>query len=237
MTRPLRILDLYCGAGLVADGLMAAGWEVLGVDLHPQPRYPGPFLQADALDLDQRLIRSFDAVWASPPCQFGTTLRHAPGGKSHANLIPATRELLKASGLPYVIENVESPDTLACMLDPVRLCGSMFGLGVTVEGVRYQLRRHRLFEVNWPLPQPPCAHTRPVVGIYGGHIRNRAAKAGGRGTADFIGHAKRPLMLEAMGLAERGFTTVEISQGVPPAFAAFVGGHLRDHALGQRRAA
>lgn len=236
MTR-LRILDLYCGAGLVADGLKAAGWDVVGVDLFDQPRYPGPFIKADALGLDQRFIRSFDAVWASPPCQFGTALRHAPNGKQHLNLIPATRELLQASGLPYVIENVESPAVRACMVDPVRLCGSMFGLGVTAGGVTYQLRRHRLFETNWPLPELECAHRSPVIGIYGGHARNRAAKAGGRGTADFVGLEKRPLMLGAMGLADRGFTTDEISQGVPPAFSEFIAIQLRRHITAQRRAA
>ena len=182
-------------------------------------------------------MRSFDAVWASPPCQFGTALRHAPNAKAHLNLIPATRKLLVASGLPYVIENVESPAVRACMVDPVRLCGSMFGLGVDVAGQHYQLRRHRLFETNWPLAQPACAHASPVIGIYGGHARNRAAKAGGRGTADFVGLAKMPLMLGAMGLRERGLTTDEISQGIPPAYAAHIATLLRLHLNERRRAA
>lgn len=235
--RPLRILDLYCGAGLVADGLRAAGWETVGVDIEPQPRYPGPFLQMSALDLDQRFIRWFDAIWASPPCQFGTALRHAPNGKQHVNLIPATRDMLKASGLPYVIENVESPLVHAAMIDPVRLCGSMFDLGVEVEGTTYQLRRHRLFETNWPMPAMRCAHRTPVIGIYGGHVRNRAAGAGGRGTVDFAGQDRKALMLGAMGLSERGLTCDEISQGVPPAYSEFIAIQLRRHIRGERRAA
>lgn len=233
----MRVLDLFCGAGLVADGLIAAGCEVVGVDIEAQPRYPGPFLQMDVLALDPRFVRSFDAIWASPPCQFGTALRHAPNGKQHVNLIPATRALLQASALPYVIENVDSPDVRACMIRPIRLCGSMFGLGVTAAGERYQLRRHRLFETNWPLEQPACAHTSPVIGIYGGHARNRAAKAGGRGTADFIGLAKMPLMLGAMGLRDRGLTTDEISQGVPPVYAEHIALLLREHLQTQRIAA
>jgi DNA (cytosine-5)-methyltransferase 1 len=227
MTRP-RILDLFCGAGLVADGLKAAGWDVTGVDIEAQPRYQGPFLLADATKLDLRFVRSFDAVWASPPCLRDTAMRHAKGAKglAHPELIPPTRRMLQESGLPYVIENVEG----AALLDPVILCGSMFDLGVDVDGQRYHLRRHRKFETNWPLPQLECIHKRPVVGVFGGHARVRAASAGGRGTADFVGHRHRLVMGRAMGIPdERPFTCNEISQGIPPTYAEFVGRQLLAH--------
>jgi DNA (cytosine-5)-methyltransferase 1 len=236
VSRP-RILDLYCGAGLVADGLIAAGWDVVGVDLNPQPRYPGPFIQADALSLDQRFVRSFDAVWASPPCQFGTSLRNAPGGRTHPNLIPATRKLLLEADLPFVIENVESPAVRAALVEPVRLCGSMFGLGAEVDGVRYQLRRHRLFEANWMISTPRCTHENPVIGVYGGHARVRAASAGGRGTLDFPGvDDKTALMRAAMGV-DRYVTGNECSQGIPPAFSEWVGRQLIRRAAEWQRAA
>jgi DNA (cytosine-5)-methyltransferase 1 len=228
----LRILDLFCGAGLVADGLRLAGFVVVGVDLHPQPRYPGPFLQADATRLDVRFLGDFDAVWASPPCLRDTAMRHAPGakGEDHPELIPATRRLLRASGLPYVIENVEG----AALVDPVVLCGSMFGLGVTDGGARYHLQRHRKFETNWPLSAPgPCAHAKPVVGVYGGHARRRAASAGGRGTRDEWEGGHQRAMADAMGLRRR-LTCAEISQGIPPAYAAWVGGQLAEHVWLQR---
>lgn len=219
-----RILDLFCGAGLVADGLVDAGFQVVGVDIHPQPRYPGPFIQADATRLDQRFLRSFHAIWASPPCLRDTAMRHAPGakGEAHPELIPATRRLLQASGLPYVIENVEG----AALVEPVVLCGSMFDLGVTDRGARYHLQRHRKFETNWPLKAPgPCAHTKPVVGVYGGHARRRAASAGGRGTRDEWEGGHQRAMSEAMGLSRR-LTCNEISQGIPPAYANWVGRQL-----------
>ena len=231
----LRILDLYCGAGLVADGLKAAGFKVLGVDIEAQPRYPGPFLQHDALTLDERLVRDFDAIWASPPCLRDTAMRHAPGAKGHGHpdLITPTRALLRRVGLPYVIENVETAD----LVDPVTLCGSMFDLGADVAGQRYHLKRHRKFETNWRLPQPACAHARPVIGVYGGHARVRAAKAGGRGTVDFPGVAdKTALMREAMGV-ERPLTGAEVSQGIPPVYAAWVGQQLVAHIQRQRLAA
>lgn len=235
MTRP-RILDLCCGAGLVHDGLVAAGFDVTGVDVAPQRNYPGPFICADATTLDQRFIRSFDAAWASPPCLRDTVMKHAPGAKgdAHDDLITPIRAMLVASGLPFVIENVAT----AALIDPVILCGSMFDLGPTVDGRRFHLRRHRKFETNWPLIAPTtCLHLAPVVTVLGGHARVRSAKAGGRGTADFVGHSHRKIMGEAMGVdPDRRLTCEEISQGIPPLFAEFVAEALLAH-LGQGRVA
>lgn len=236
-----RILDLYCGAGLVHDGLVAAGWDVTGVDLHPQRRYPGPFIQADATALDLRFVRSFDAVWASPPCLRDTSLNasarreeraHSRPETAHPDLIKPTRRLLKASGLPYVIENVAT----APLIDPVVLCGSMFGLGAGDGGRRYHLERHRKFETNWELCPPACAHQKPVVGIYGGHARVRAASAGGRGTKEPWTRSGAEIMREAMGVT-RFLSVAEISQGIPPAYAEFVGRALLDHIDSLRLAA
>lgn len=237
----MRVLDLYCGAGLVADGLIAAGCEVLGVDLHPQPRYPGPFIQADATKLDQRFLRYFDAIWASPPCLRDTVLSasarreqraHGADETRHPDLITPTRAMLIASGLPYVIENVSG----AALIDPVTLCGSMFGLGVTDGGRRYHVQRHRKFETNWPLPQPACAHQSPVVGFYGGHARVRAASAGGRTTRDPWTAGHNAVMRTGMGVS-RPMTCAEISQGIPPAYSEYVAVHLRRHLQAIRRAA
>ncbi|MBI5940101.1 MAG: DNA cytosine methyltransferase [Caulobacterales bacterium] len=227
MTKP-RLLDLYCGAGLAAQGYIDAGFDVTGIDIEPQPRFPGPFIQMDVLKLDLRFIRSFDAIHASPPCQAHTALRSAPGAKAHPSLISPTRELLRAAGVPYVIENVPG----APLLEPVVLCGSMFGLGA--DG--HQLRRHRLFEASFALPKLRCAHRQPVIGIYGGHVRNRAAKHGGRGTADFPGANKKGLALDAMGLTDRELTMDEISQGIPPAFTKWLGEQLLAHLAGRAAA-
>lgn len=239
--RSFRILDLFCGAGLVHDGLVAAGWEVVGVDLHPQPRYPGPFVQADATALDLRFIRWFDAVWASPPCLLDTSLNasarreereHGRPETDHPDLITPTRKLLRKCGLPYVIENVEK----APLIDPVILCGSMFGLGADDGGRRFHLERHRKFETNWELSPPACAHQKPVVGIYGGHARVRAASAGGRGTKEPWTRSGAEIMREAMGV-DRFMTVSEVSQGIPPAYAEFVGRALLDHLQALRLAA
>jgi DNA (cytosine-5)-methyltransferase 1 len=143
-TARLRALDRFCGAGGGARGLQQAGFHVTGVDLAPQPRYCGdafiqadvldlapqpqdccdPFLQAVALELSIEFLRGFDFLWASPPCQAHSALRHAHNARRRDDLIAATREMLVASGRPYVIENVVG----APLLDPFMLCGSSFGL-------------------------------------------------------------------------------------------------------------
>lgn len=215
----MRLLDLFCGVGGASAGYVRAGFEVVGVDLEPQPRYPWAFIQADALSLDQRFLRWFDAIHASPPCQFATTLRHAPGGKEHSNLIPPTRKLLRASGRPYIIENVEP--ARPHLVSPVMLCGTMFDLGA--QGCA--LHRHRLFESNIALAAPICAHGEgPVIGVYGGHARKRAAKHGGRGTRDEWIGGHSAAASEALGI---DWATLDgLSQAIPPAYTEYLGRQL-----------
>lgn len=235
-----RILDLFAGAGLVADGLIAAGLEPWGVDIKISPRYPAPIIRHDALTLDERFLDAFPFIWASPPCLEATELsasarreQAAHGGEvtAHVDLIPPTRAMLQRwaarTGGLYVIENVRR----AKLLDPVILDGFMFELGVTVNGTRYHLQRQRKFEVNWPLVPPwsEPGKREPIIGVYGGHARCRSAKHGGRATADFAGVAdKTALMREAMGVT-RYLTGQEVSQGIPPAFAAYVAEQMIEH--------
>jgi DNA (cytosine-5)-methyltransferase 1 len=207
MSRP-RLLDLYCKAGGAGKGYADAGFEVVGVDIEPQPNYPFEFIQDDALDwLSALPVADFDAIHASPPCQAHTTLRHRTGGE-YPDLIAATREPLGRSGLPYVIENVVG----APLVNPIVLCGSSFGLGVDGR----QLRRHRLFESNVPMMAPPCQHRGEVVGVYGtggGGQMTRGYKA--RGVAE---------AREALGTP--WMTLAECAQAIPPVFAEHIGGYL-----------
>jgi DNA (cytosine-5)-methyltransferase 1 len=168
-----RALDLFCGAGGATKGLQRAGFRVVGVDIHPQPHYCGDeFVQMDALEAD---CGEFDLIWASPPCQAFTRLRHMHTAKPHPNLIPQTRQLLIASGRPYCIENVEEAP-LGDSGNLILLCGTMFGLQ-TPDG-RAELRRHRLFETSFPiLLRPRCQHGfASVLGVYGDHPRDRCRK-------------------------------------------------------------
>lgn len=240
----MKWLDLFCGAGCVADGIIAAGDEVIGVDIKPNKEwYPGRFICMDALELFQSVgshpydlismrdggVWAFgeriDGIWASPPCLRDTPMRHAKGAKgaAHPDLITPTRKFLQATGLPYVIENVPK----APLIDPVGLIGYFFNLGVTVNGVRYHLERPRIFETNWDLKPPYVGYIkqRPVVCVIGSHARNRSKKYGGRGTADFVGFegGHRAIMGRAFGIPdERRITCKGISDGIPPAYSRYI---------------
>lgn len=204
-------LDLFCCAGGVGKGLTDAGWTVVGVDIEPQPNYPYAFVQADVMNLE---FRGFGLIWASPPCQGYSDMRHAPGAVGAPLLIEPVRAKLERSKTRWVIENVEG----APLEQPLVLCGSMFGLGS--QGC--QLRRHRLFEANFYIPQPECRHDdRPVIGVYGGHARKRAASAGGRGTRDIWEGGHKAAASEAMKID--WMTLGEMSEAIPPAFAEHIG--------------
>jgi len=151
MSRP-RLLDLFCCQGGAGMGYYLAGFEVEGVDIEPQPRYPFPMHQGDALTFLAEHWREFDAVHASPPCpRYANVTQWRGNPDEHPDLLPATREALTALPIPWVIENVPEapirPDYL--------LCGTMFGLKV---------RRHRAFETSWGGGlQPHCGPHRGLV--------------------------------------------------------------------------
>src|SRR5262245_8123864 len=135
-------------------GYHRAGFEIVGVDIKPQPHYPFELVQADALKwgADAVELFAFDAIHASPPCQAFTAYKRRPDHVTLSpDLIGSTRALLRQTGLPYVIENVKG----APLQRPVMVCGSMFD---PVLGVR----RHRYFETSWRMRQHdtpwPCRH-------------------------------------------------------------------------------
>lgn len=223
----LRALDLFCCAGGATKGLQRAGFHVTGVDIRPQPHYCGDaFHQADALTFP---LDGFDFIWASPPCQGYSAMRHAPGAKGAPRLIHNVRRRMPHN-VPWVIENVE--EAWIEMQSPTLLCGSMFGLGA--QGCRTQ--RHRLFETSFPLPEVACAHDeRPVIGIYGGHARRRAASAGGRGTRDVWDGGHKTAAAEALGID--WMTLGEMSEAIPPAYSEFIGKAAIAHINAMREAA
>lgn len=215
----MRLLDLFCGAGGAAMGYHQAGFdEIVGIDIVPQPNYPFTFIQGDALWLEWAGIGDFDLIHASPPCQAHTAMQTMWNAKDHVDLIPATRELLRNSGRAYVIENVEG----APLENPIRLCGSSFGLGVEA-GEWRQLRRHRLFETSFSAFSLPCQHSGPTIGLYGDHARDRRRndRKGSRGV-DFPDRDKLRLGREAMGMPWAGKWR-ELSEAIPPAYTKFLG--------------
>lgn len=204
----MRLLDLFCGAGGAATGYYRAGFtEIVGVDIKPQPRYPFTFIQADALKPPVDL-RAFDLVHASPPCQAFCDLNQMYNAKAHQDLLTPTRRML--AGLRSVIENVPGSPL---MPGSTLLCGTMFGLG-TDSGAA--LWRHRYFESSVPIGlSPSCNHAaRRVIGVYGGHGRDRRRSVN---TQDFSTADRR----SAMGID--WMTGSELSQAIPPAYTEWIG--------------
>lgn len=222
-----RVLDLFCGGGGMAAGFVEAGFDVLGVDNRPQPRYPFDFYEGDALEFLQMRrpggyiggLSGFDAIHASPPCQdYSTSL----GGRARhgtAWLLPSTLELLEAQDLPWVVENVMgAPLSAAQTLFPgnhgVMLCGSMFGLGV---------RRHRLFQTSFPIAQPQCAHGRQgrVVSVSGHSSQGREYRA-----AREEGREPDVTSDRAAAMGIDWMSRDELAQAIPPAYARYIGTEL-----------
>jgi DNA (cytosine-5)-methyltransferase 1 len=210
----LMALDLYSGAGGATRGLRDAGFHVTGIDIKPQPRYIGDrFICADALSVNLVFLQSFDFIWSSPPCQALSSMRHVHNAKPHLNLIPATRTLLQAAGRPYVIENVEGAHEW--LIDPIMLCGTSFEL----EAEGRELQRHRLFETSFPVTAPSCCHSgRPVLGVYGGHVRDRRRPQG----RNHVSGSNLPITVGREAMRMPWANCAELSEAIPPVFAEFI---------------
>jgi len=223
-----RLLDLFCCEGGAAAGYIRSGWDVTGVDLGARfaRRYPGEFIQADALEFVAEHGREYDAIHASPPCQ-AYTRGNAGRVTSWPRLIAPTRGALLVTGKPYVIENVK--DAGSELRNPVGLCGCMFGLStIDTDGVRIHLQRLRLFESNWGMAAPrACDHSAHewVAGAYGGARRDkyeaRYVRRGGYVPRD------KPVVKALLGV-EHEMTWNGLYECLPPAYTEHIGAQLLD---------
>jgi DNA (cytosine-5)-methyltransferase 1 len=203
-----RLLDLFCGAGGAAMGYHRAGFDVYGVDIMPQPRYPFWFQRADALTFP---LDGFDFIHASPPCQAYSDLAHRTK-RIYPALIEPIRAHLLDSGLPFVIENVDG----APLNSPTVLCGQMFGL---------RLIRHRLFETSLFVWQPedpphPLVYTTDKRKHHYGQLDEMTAPVSVNGGGNCSVEAAR----DAMGID--WMTKAELNEAIPPAYTEYVGRQL-----------
>lgn len=211
MSRP-RVLDLFCNAGGAATGYARAGFDVVGIDIAPQPNYPFDFIQGDVLDLPGG--HGFDLIHASPPCQHGAAITKGTNKRlqeTYPDLYAPTVALLKRIGKPSVIENTYArPDVV--------LCGEMFGLGV--------LRHRRLELGGWSTAKPAHPKHRGYVrGMRHGVVREGPyvavyGKGGGKATV--------PEAQRAMGIdwTDRHEELVEM---LPPAYTQWIGERFLEH--------
>ena len=207
-------------------GYHRAGFDVFGVDVKPMKRFPFEFVQADAMTYP---LDGFDVIHASPPCQAYSITRHSHG-KEHPELVEPIRAALKASGKPYVIENVVG----APLHNPITLCGTMFGLTARdTDATALFLRRHRLFESSefiTPNGACRCAEFKAagwgVGGVYGGGSSDRNhAREVRRGGYTPHNTVRR----ELMGID--WMTQDQLSQAIPPAYTEHIGAQLLAHVL------
>lgn len=202
------MLDLFCGAGGAAMGYHRAGFQVVGVDINPQPRYPFPFIQADAMEVP---LSGFDAFHASPPCQkYSKALRHM--AHDQPMLIDAVEERLQGAGVPWVIENVEGA--------PIPSKPSLFGrYGALVCGSTLGLRvyRHRLFLASFPIVGTECDHRAHAMNPHNVEGRQRIYAEFGRRDPE------KPWR-EAMGVP--WMNRHEGRESIPPAYTEYIGAQL-----------
>jgi DNA (cytosine-5)-methyltransferase 1 len=215
-----RLLDLFCGAGGAAMGYHRAGFDVVGVDINPQPNYPFEFHQADAMTFP---LNGFDAIHASPPCQAYTTMgqKHPTTQAQHPALIAHIRDRLRAAGVPYIIENVVGARR---ELDhPIVICGRGLGLGV---------KRHRLLECSFACMSIQCICNGDELPVYG--------KLDGRRLWTRIDgselRAARTLEQAQTAMGIDWMQWPELTEAIPPAYTEHIGGYLMS-ALTARAAA
>jgi len=231
MTKRPKVLDLFCGAGGIAKGYADAGFEVVGVDYMPQPSFPFAFVQADAIDY---LVEHWDDlgqyafIHASPPCQaYSVSTFPMRSRDRHPDLLPIIRDLLAATGRPYVIENVPG----APMRRDLILFGWMFGLPVI---------RQRWFEMSgyWVM-QPQgvkpkgTAHAGDFVTVAGkGHSYN--CKQGHNGPEAAQERRLKCWKGSVLETWRHAMVTPwmqtrqEIANSIPPPYSKFIGDSIME---------
>jgi hypothetical protein len=240
MSKPIA-LDICCRKGGATVGLQRAGFHVIGVDIEPQPGYPGDeFWQVDGLKVLGDLLGEYslphrnwargvfrpDIIWQSWPCQEGNTAtagNRARGiADTHEQFIPRARELSDKIGIPYVLEQPTSSRKGLIRRD-LTLCMDTFKGELPPPWVQ----KHRSFELSgFTVPQPEhVKHEGYVRGHRHGVVREGPYVAGygaggGKATAAELRHA--------MGI-DWMTNRFDLCEAIPPAYSEYIGRAFLNH--------
>lgn len=198
-------------------GYHRAGFDIIGVDNEPQPRYPFKFIQADALTFP---LEGYDAIHASPPCQKWVTLsrNYSKTPKDHKNYIFPIRERFSKLSCPTIIENVE----FAPLINKLILCGTFFP--------ELRVLRHRGFEIRGAtIPQPdlaPCEYHPPVYIHTNKKHKNYGKLNPAHDYVSVYGNSsvRKEYAEKAMGID--WMLKKELVQSIPPAYTEYIGNYL-----------
>lgn len=217
-------------------GYHRAGFEVVGVDIKPQPDYPFEFHQAEALDFLDGLrtgvcidagahsemwlsISDFAAIHASPPCQAYSALAAMPTAGDHPRLLGPTIARLREQDVPWVVENVDGARAdFPADVYRFRLCATSFAL---------RMYRHRWFASDVFVPALSCQHAAvpDIVGVYGASdgLHEPGFKHPGirRGPRQATTIEAREVMKMPWVTKRRGLT-----EAIPPAYTEHIGHYL-----------
>ena len=229
------VLDICCRKGGATVGYQRAGFHVIGVDIEPQPGYPGDeFFQMNGLDVLHALgisggylfseaLRGYvrpALIHQSWPCQEGNTATAGNRARgivdTHEQFIPRARELSDRIGIPYAIEQPTSSRKDLIRRD-LTLCMDTFKGELPPPWVQ----KHRSFELSgFTVAQPPHAkHVGYVRGWRHGVVREGPyvagyGKGGGKATAAELRHA--------MGI-DWMTDRFDLCEAIPPAYTQYIG--------------
>lgn len=224
------LLDLFCRMGGATVGYRRAGFHVIGVDIEPQPGYPGDeFYEADVIEWLEHSLRGCSCVptatliHASPPCQEANTAAMTNRKRgivdTHEQFVPRTRALLEEISLPYVIEQPASSRRGTIRRD-LTLCMDMFRNPSLPPP---WVIKHRSFELGgweWTGLKPKhWKHEGKVRGWRHGEYFDGPYVAGyglggGKATAAELRHA--------MGI-DWMTDRFDLCEAIPPAYTEYIG--------------
>lgn len=203
--RTFKLLDLFCCGGGAGMGYFQAGFDVTGVDIVNQPKYPFNFILGDAMEYVKNYGSDFDLIHASPPCQGYSNLTPLRNKGDHEKLIPELRKLLISSGKPYCIENVAGARLE--LVEPTMLCGSMFGL---------RTQRHRFFETSFSFFAPcKCDHSEIPLLVTTASKASRALRYKLGMKPKTVKNAPQAYGIDWMGFKE-------LKEAIPPAYTKYI---------------